>query len=104
MLNMDHMNFGLAPDAVLPWRKRADNIAQLIDAGFARQLMFSHDSAFSSSLLPPQARERREQINPDGMLFNSRQLIPHLIRSGVSQAAIHTITVENPRRFLARQQ
>jgi phosphotriesterase-related protein len=102
-LDMDHMNYGLAPDTALPWQKRADNIVRLIDAGFSRQLMFSHDSAFSSSLLPPGARERREQINPDGMLFNSRQLIPYLIRNGISQAAIHTITVENPRRFLERQ-
>ena len=98
-LNMDHMNYGLALDAPLPWQRRADNIKRLIDAGFTRQLLFSHDSAFSSSLLPPQVREPREQLNPDGMLFNIRKLIPYLIDIGVSQASIRAITVENPARF-----
>jgi phosphotriesterase-related protein len=101
-LDMDHMNYGLAPDAALPWQQRADNIKRLIDAGFARQLLFSHDSAFSSSLLPPAARDAREQRNPDGMLFNTRRLIPYLIANGVSASAIHTITVDNARRLLAR--
>ena len=101
-LDMDHMNYGLGPDAGLPWQKRADNIKQLIDAGFTQQLLFAHDCAFSSSLLPPQLREPREQRNPDGMLFNSRKLIPYLIESGVSKSAIRTITVENPQQFLAR--
>jgi phosphotriesterase-related protein len=101
-LDMDHMNYGLAPDATLPWQKRADNIKLLIDAGFTRQLLFAHDSDFSSSLLPIEARDPREQRNPDGMLFNIRKLIPYLIEIGVSRSAIHTITVDNPRRFLAR--
>ena len=34
-LDMDHMNYGLAPDASLPWQKRAENIKRLIDAGSA---------------------------------------------------------------------
>jgi phosphotriesterase-related protein len=101
-LNMDHMNYGLAPNAALPWQKRADNIKRLIDAGFTQQLLFSQDSMFSSSLLPQEARDQREQRNPDGMLFSIRKLIPYLIASGVAKAAIHTITVENPRRFLVR--
>ena len=101
-LDMDHMNFGLAADATLPWQKRADNIKRLIDAGFTQQLLFSQDSAFSSSLLPPQARDQRETRNPDGMLFNIRKLIPYLIENGVSKAAIHMITVENPQRLLVR--
>lgn len=101
-LDMDHMNYGLAPDAALPWQKRADNIKRLIDAGFTRQLLFSQDSEFSSSLLPPQARDPRERRNPDGMLFNIRKLIPYLLEIGVSKSVIRTITVANPRRFLVR--
>jgi len=101
-LDMDHMNFGLAPDATLPWQRRADNIRRLIDAGFTQQLLFSQDSEFSSSLLPLEARDRREKLNPEGMLFNIRKLIPYLAENGVSKAAIHMITVENPQRFLVR--
>lgn len=101
-LDMDHMNYGLAPDAALPWQQRADTIKRLIDAGFVRQLLFAQDSAFSSSLLPPRDWDPREKLNPDGMLFNIRKLIPYLIESGVAKAAIRTITVENPARLLAR--
>lgn len=100
-LDLDHVNYGLAPDAALPWQKRADNIKQLIDAGFTKQLLFSQDSVFSTSLLPLEARDVREQRNPDGMLFNIRKLIPYLIEIGVAKSAIRTITVENPQRFLA---
>lgn len=102
MLDMDHINYGLAPDAALPWRTRADNIRRLIDAGFARQLMLSHDSMFSTSLLPPDARDPRETRNPDGMLFNTRKLIPYLIEIGVAKSAIRAMTIENPQRFLGR--
>ena len=101
-LDMNHMNYGLAPDAVLPWRARADNIKRLIDAGFTQQLLFSQDSAFSSSLLPLDARDPREKRNPDGMLFNIRKLIPYLLEIGVARSAIRTITVENPQRLLGR--
>jgi predicted metal-dependent phosphotriesterase family hydrolase len=34
-------------------------------------------------------------------LFINRRVIPYLLEIGVSAAAIHTMTVENPRRFLA---
>jgi predicted metal-dependent phosphotriesterase family hydrolase len=35
------------------------------------------------------------------MLFVPRKLIPHLRQIGVSGRDIHTMTVENPRRFFA---
>jgi predicted metal-dependent phosphotriesterase family hydrolase len=38
-------------------------------------------------------------MNPDGMLFNIRKTIPYLKEIGVTDQAIRTITVENPKRF-----
>ena len=35
----------------------------------------------------------------EGVLFTTRRLIPYLRGIGVSEQAIRTITVENPRRF-----
>jgi predicted metal-dependent phosphotriesterase family hydrolase len=40
-----------------------------------------------------------DRLNPDGMTFTTRKVIPHLKRLGVTDEAIHTITVANPRRF-----
>jgi len=33
------------------------------------------------------------------LLFATRKLVPYLKQIGVSDQSIHTITVENPRRF-----
>jgi predicted metal-dependent phosphotriesterase family hydrolase len=33
------------------------------------------------------------------MLFTTRKIIPYLKQTGVSDEAIRTITVENPKRF-----
>ena len=101
-LGMDHINRGLKPDSQLPWQKRAECIKQLVDAGFVDKIFFSNDSEFGSSLLPEEARDEREKINPDGMLFNTRKLIPYLKQIGVSDREIHAITIDNPRRFFSR--
>jgi len=44
----------------------------------------------------------REEINPDGLLFNTRKTIPYLRQLGVSEQQIHAITVENPKHFFGR--
>jgi phosphotriesterase-related protein len=98
-LGMDHVNRGVSPDFKPSLKVRAECIKQLIDAGFAGKIFLSHDSEFCSSLLPAEDQEWREKLNPDGMLFNIRKLIPYLEQMGVSKRDIHTITVENPRYF-----
>jgi predicted metal-dependent phosphotriesterase family hydrolase len=48
-------------------------------------------------------KEWRETLDPpDGMLFNTRKLIPYLKQIGVSDQEIDIITVDNPRRFFSR--
>ena len=96
---MDHINRGLKPDAQVPWQRRAECIKQLIDAGFVDKLFLSNDVVLGAALLPAEGQGDREKNNPDGMLFNSRRLIPWLKENGVSDRAIRSITVDNPGRF-----
>lgn len=101
-LGMDHVHRGIGPNFKPPFERRAECIKQLIDAGFADKIFLSQDAEFAGSLLPAGAREWRETIDPpDGMLFTTRKLIPHLKQMGVSDRDIHTMTVENPRRFFS---
>jgi phosphotriesterase-related protein len=101
-LGMDHVNRGISPDFKPSLKVRAECIKQLIDAGFAGKIFLSHDSEFCSSLLAAEDREWREKLNPDGMLFNTRKLIPYLEQIGVSDRDIDIITVDNPKHFLSR--
>jgi predicted metal-dependent phosphotriesterase family hydrolase len=101
-LGLDHVNRGVSADFKPSLETRAAFIKELIAAGFADRLFLSHDSEFGSSLLPEDKKEFREKLNPDGMLFNTRKLIPYLKQIGVSDAAIKTITIDNPARFFAR--
>lgn len=75
----------------VPWKKRAGYVKQLIDAGFGDRIFLSNDWELD-----------REEINPDGLLFNTRKTIPYLTRLGVSRRAIHAITVDNPKCFFSR--
>jgi phosphotriesterase-related protein len=90
-LGMDHAFWGMAPGATLSWRQRVECIKQLIGAGFVNQLFLSNDWVFGDV--------ERDKINPDGLLYTTRQTIPYLKRIGVTDQEIRTITVENPRRF-----
>lgn len=93
-LGMDHAFWGMAPGATLPWQRRVECIKRLIDAGFVNQLFLSNDWVFGDL--------DRDKVNPDGLLYTTRKTIPYLKQIGVSQQAIHAITVENPKRFFSR--
>ena len=85
-----------------PWRDKADMIKRLLDAGFERNLMLSHDWGVKKH--PDDSwgstEEHHQQVNPDGYAFVSRVMLPHLRGLGVGDDAIRLMTVENPRRFL----
>jgi phosphotriesterase-related protein len=91
---MDHAFWGMAPGATLSSQRRVECIKQLIDAGFVNQLFLSNDWVFGDV--------ERDKVNPDGLLYTTRKTIPYLKQIGVSQQAIHAITVDNPKRFLSR--
>ncbi|UCD56973.1 MAG: phosphotriesterase-related protein [Candidatus Hydrogenedentota bacterium] len=79
------------------WRARNATVKALVDRGFADRLMLGHDYAPG----PVFAGEGpAEEAGPTTYLFLSRTAIPALRRMGVSEDAIHAMTVEAPRRFL----
>ncbi len=101
-LGMDHVHRGMSADFKPSFERRAEGIKLLADAGFADKIFLSQDSEFGGSLVPEETREWREKIDPpDGLLFTTRKLIPYLKQIGVSASGIHTMTVENPRRFFS---
>lgn len=68
------------------------HVAQLVRAGRASQVTLSMDICANSQL-----RARGGQ----GFDHLVRSFVPLLINEGVSEAAIRTMLVENPRRILA---
>lgn len=102
-LGIDHVFYGAIkpakgqPDYVkyelqVPWKKRAGYVKQLIDAGFGDKIFLSNDWELE-----------REEFNPDGFLFNTRNTIPYLKQLGVTEPEIRAITVDNPTRFFRRR-
>jgi phosphotriesterase-related protein len=103
-IGMDHLTWGtdeaIAANAkALSWQQRARCVKTLIDAGYGKKLFLSNDWYFGISIAGTGAMEAMDKRNPDGMLFNTRKTIPYLRQLGVTQQAIRTITVENPRHF-----
>lgn len=99
-LGMDHVHRGLTPDFKPSFERRVNCIKLLIDAGFVDRIFLSTDSEFGGWLLPEEAKEWRDKLDPpDGMLFITQTLIPHLKRLGVTDEEIRILFVDNPRRF-----
>jgi phosphotriesterase-related protein len=87
-----------APGA-LTWEQRYSQIKALIDAGMTNRLMLGNDHSLAMTLQATAADPLRVAQNPDGMLFVVRKAIPALKKIGVTDQAIHTMTVEVPKRF-----
>ncbi len=104
-IGMDHMPQGLrAPAAgLVSWQQRAESVKTLIDSGFAEKIFLSNDWYFGLSIAATGAMDAMEKLNPDGMLFVTRKTIPRLKELGVTERAIRTITIDNPRRFLGAE-
>lgn len=102
-LGMDHVHRGLMADVKPSFERRAECIKMLVDAGFADKLFLSSDTEFGGALLPEEARDWRENLDPpEGMLFGARRLLPRLTELGVSSEQIRVMTVENPGAFFRR--
>jgi phosphotriesterase-related protein len=102
-LGMDHIHRGMSANVKPSFERRAECIKLLIDAGFADKIFLSQDSEFGGALLPDEAKEWRDKMDPpDGMLFITRKMIPYLTQLGVSQREIDAITIGNPKRFFVR--
>jgi phosphotriesterase-related protein len=92
--------FGL--DMLQPDTERVAALAKLVRAGRGRQLVVSHDSVWCWRGEPIPSREILAQMekvwNPTHFLT---RIVPKLRESGVSDAQIEALLVDNPRRFFA---
>jgi len=69
----------------------AKTIIELIKAGYASQILLSHDICTKTSL---------KTYGGTGYAFILERFVPYLKRQGVTDAQIATMLVENPRRLL----
>ena len=97
-LGLDRYPGGRTPETP-KWDVRTAVVKQLIDAGWAHRLMLSHDHSTPAVQPSEELRREREQFNPEGYLFITRNVLPRLLELGATQADIDAIMVDNPRRF-----
>lgn len=76
----------------LPDEVRVRSIVALIEAGYERNIILSHDLSRQSRLL---------RNGGKGYGYILREFVPMLKEKGVSDATLQTILVDNPRRLLA---
>ena len=91
--------FGI--DMIRPDTERVAALARLIQAGFGRQIVVSHDSVWCwrGEPAPREALEQMEKIwNPTHFVT---RIAPRLREAGVSDAQIDALLLDNPRRFFA---
>ena len=67
-------------------------IMALLDAGYADNLLFSSDFSFASDL---------KRNGGPGYAKTVTVFVPKLRQAGVQERTVHSILVDNPRRFLA---
>jgi phosphotriesterase-related protein len=71
--------------------KVADLLKQLIDEGFASQIMLSQDVCHDSQLL---------SYGGNGYTYLQKTFLPRLLAAGIDQKSIDQITIKNPARVL----
>jgi len=91
--------FGI--DIILPTKQRVDTIVELCERGWAGQMVLSHDASCHIDWFP------RDVVEKSVPRWNYRHIpddvIPALRDRGVSDDALRTMTVDNPRRLFERQ-
>jgi phosphotriesterase-related protein len=86
-VGFDRVTIPIVPDA-----ERVVMIMAMVEAGYADQVLISSDFAMASSL---------KKNGGAGLAQASTVFGPMLVRAGLSDALLHRILVDNPRRFLA---
>ncbi len=99
-LGLDRYPGGTTPGTP-DWEQRTEVAKALMDAGFTDRIFLSHDYSVPKARHGAEVQEQRRRANPDGYNFIPRYVLPRLKELGASDADVHQITVENPRRFFA---
>lgn len=79
---------------------RIEMIGRLIDRGFGDRVVVAHDDPIWAGVLSTVDQERHIAANPHGISFIAKVVLPALRARGVTDEAIHAITVDNPARWL----
>ena len=91
--------FGI--DVLLPFEDRVNTVAQMCERGHADRMVLSHDAACFNDWLPEAALP---QVLPNWhYLHIHNDVIPALQARGVTDAQLHQMLVENPRKIFERQ-
>ena len=98
-LGMDRYPGGRDPSTP-NWEVRTEIVKKLIDEGHCGRVMLSHDYSVPKARYMPEEQEARRAANPDGFNFIGRYVLPRLKELGATDQDIHTMMVDNPRRFL----
>ncbi len=92
---VDHEDYGI--------EKQARQVVSLIEAGFVKQVLLSHDHApyyYPEFAAREKTAEDWKALDPDYTTVTT-ELTAALVELGVSRSEIRTMLVENPRRVLA---
>jgi len=81
------------------WEERTSIVHQLIEAGYGKRLMLSHDWSVTATMMQKSRIAQRAKTNPDNYLFITRNVLPRLLELGASQAQIDDLMINNPRGF-----
>ena len=92
--------------------KRIESVGKMVDAGYARSVCLSHDATCASWLGRPIFNGRfvttAEAIAASMPNWEAthlfKRILPRLRERGVTEADVHTIFVENPRRYFGGQE
>ena len=98
-LGMDRYPGGRDPSTP-NWEVRTEIVKKLIAEGHCGRIMLSHDYSVPKARYMPEEQEARRAANPDGFNFIGRYVLPRLKDLGATDQDIHTMMVDNPRRFL----
>ena len=96
-LGMDR--FGI--DSILPFEDRVKTVARMCERGHAGRMVLSHDAACFNHWLPE--RHLPALLPRWHYLHIHNDVIPALMREGVTETQLHTMLVENPRRIFEAQ-
>jgi len=72
-------------------RERIEQIMELIDKGYLKQILISQDTCLKSKLV---------HYGGQGYAHILRNIVPQMLARGMTEEHIRTIMVENPSRFL----
>lgn len=80
-------------------------IPQLVSEGYANHLILSHDAVIVYNFEKWNRWDHKKYINysENSLSHISRNIIPALLKRGVSQKDIDKMMIENPKRILARK-